>query len=108
MAANDIKKIKTSELQLGMYLVGFDGQWLANPFWSSRFMLSNADDLRLARSSGVAQCYIDVSLGLDIAPAAADRPAHRPATPAADLQHHAMQASAAVLPERHGRTIGHA
>lgn len=67
MAANNTKKIKISELQLGMYLAGFEGNWLANPFWSSRFMLSSADDLRLARASGLSECWIDTTLGLDIA-----------------------------------------
>ena len=96
MAANNIKKIRTSELELGMYLVGFDGQWLANPFWSSRFMLSNADDLRLARSSGLAQCWIDTSLGMDIAPAVAPKPAPRAATPVVNMPGDATQASAAL------------
>ena len=70
MATNHIKKIRVSELQLGMYLVGFDGNWLANPFWTSRFMLASADDLRLARTSGLAECWIDTRLGADVAPAA--------------------------------------
>ncbi len=68
MAANHIKKIRVSELQLGMYLVGFDGNWLANPFWTSRFMLAQADELRLARASGIAECWIDTQLGADVAP----------------------------------------
>ena len=66
MAANSTKKIRTSQLQLGMYLAGFDGNWLSNPFWTTRFLLSNADDLALARNSGVAECWIDTSLGLDV------------------------------------------
>ena len=82
MAANNVKKIKVSELQLGMYLAGFDGTWLANPFWSSRFMLSSADDLLLARGSGLSECWIDTSLGLDIAPAAPVTPENLAARPA--------------------------
>ena len=70
MAETQLKKIRVSELQLGMYLVGFDGSWLANPFWTSRFMLANADELRLARACGLAECWIDTHLGVDVAPAA--------------------------------------
>ena len=69
MLGNCIKKIRVSELQLGMYLVGFDGSWLANPFWNSRFMLTDAGDLRLARACGLAECWIDTHLGVDVAPA---------------------------------------
>ncbi|WP_426208123.1 HD-GYP domain-containing protein [Massilia sp. TWP1-3-3] len=73
MAANDIKKISVSELRLGMYLVGFDGNWLSNPFWTSRFLLASADELRQARASGLAECWIDTSLGADVAPVAPAR-----------------------------------
>ena len=50
-----------------MYLVGFEGNWLSSPFWTSRFMLVRADDLHLARTCGLAECWIDTSLGLDVA-----------------------------------------
>ena len=53
-----------------MYLAGFDGNWLANPFWTSRFMLAHADELRLARASVLAECWIDTHLGADVAPVA--------------------------------------
>ncbi|MFM9437873.1 putative nucleotidyltransferase with HDIG domain [Janthinobacterium sp. CG_23.3] len=62
----NIKKIPVHELKLGMYLTGFEGGWFASPFWSSRFKLVNADDLRLALSSGLKECWIDTNLGLDI------------------------------------------
>jgi len=82
MAANHIKKIRVSELQLGMYLVGFDGNWLANPFWTSRFVLAHADDLRLARASGLAECWIDTRLGADVATTAVVAAALRVSSPA--------------------------
>ena len=91
MAANHIKKIRVSELQLGMYLVGFDGNWLANPFWTSRFMLAHADELRLARASGLAECWIDTYLGADVTPAALADAGPGVPPPAQKRPHHAVQ-----------------
>lgn len=99
MAANNIKKIRVSELQLGMYLVGFDGNWLANPFWTSRFMLAHADDLRLARSSGLAECWIDTRLGADVAPVIVVEAAPRVPSPVRNRRSKAVQAAATLRME---------
>ncbi|QYF96127.1 HD-GYP domain-containing protein [Massilia sp. PAMC28688] len=60
-----------------MFLVRFEGAWLSNPFWTSRFLLDNPADLAAARASGVKECWIDVSLGRDVAGPAPVLPAVR-------------------------------
>ena len=90
MAKNHLKKIRVSELQLGMYLYGFDGSWLANPFWTSRFLLANADELRLARTCGLAECWIDTHLGADVAPVAVAHAATSEPSSAQQRPHHAV------------------
>lgn len=93
MAAN-IKKIPVSQLKLGMFVHAFDSTWLANPFWRSRVLLDDPAKLKLAQSSGIAQCWIDLDRGDDIAPEAAPRPA-APASGRRDFQ--SELAAAAIL-----------
>ena len=59
-----------------MFLHGFDGPWLKNPFWKSKFLLREAADLRAAHNCGIAEFWIDPLRG--DAPAA---PAPDPAPP---------------------------
>ena len=82
-----VKKIKVEALRLGMHLVRFEGAWLASPFWTSRFLIDSPDDLRTARASGLRECWIDTTLGCDVADEAvlpteaASAPAVWPAAP---------------------------
>jgi HD-GYP domain-containing protein (c-di-GMP phosphodiesterase class II) len=83
-----LKKIAVAELRLGMYLHAFESSWLNHPFWKTNFVLVDEADVRAARTSGVVECWIDVSRGLDVA-SADDRPwlmrqaaAAAPASPA--------------------------
>ncbi len=77
-----LKKIKVGDLVLGMYFCGFEASWLAHPFWKSRFMLRRESDLKQARESGIAYCWIDVSRGLDVDGAARAEAAAAAAAPA--------------------------
>ena len=61
-----LKKIKTKDLQLGMYLQALCGSWMAHPFWRSRFVLTDPDDIRRIRDSGIAEAWIDVAKGLNM------------------------------------------
>lgn len=72
-----LKKIAVADLRLGMHLHGFESSWMRHPFWKSRFVLTDAADLQAALASGIAECWIDTSLGADVPPRD-DRP-----TPAA-------------------------
>ncbi len=63
------KKIAVEELRLGMHVHEFCGSWLELPFWRTRFTLNDLPTLEAARGCGVTHCWIDVTKGLDVAPA---------------------------------------
>lgn len=62
-----LKKIAIDQLRLGMHVHKLEGRWLQHPFWKTRFVLDSADDLRQLHHSGLKECWINVSLGLDVA-----------------------------------------
>ena len=61
-----LKKIKTTDLQLGMHLHELCGSWMEHPFWRSKFTLTDPEDIRRIRASGITEVWIDVSKGLDV------------------------------------------
>lgn len=61
-----LKKIPTAEVKLGMYLQGMEGSWLSHPFWKTKFVLTDPEDLRALKASGVPFCWIDADKGLDV------------------------------------------
>ncbi len=50
-----------------MYLHELCGSWMEHPFWRSKFTLSAPEDIRHILESGIAEAWIDVSKGLDVA-----------------------------------------
>ncbi len=82
-----LKKISVDQLRLGMFLARVEGRWLDHPFWRASFLLERGEVLAQLRESGVKDCWIDVSRGLDVAPPAAAAPpvpaVTAPAPPAA-------------------------
>jgi HD-GYP domain-containing protein (c-di-GMP phosphodiesterase class II) len=78
-----LKKIATTELRLGMHLHALEGSWISHPFWRSRFVITDAADLRAIRECGVRECWIDVALGLDVAVPEAELPDPRQQAPVA-------------------------
>ena len=71
------KKISIDELEPGMYLEEICGSWIDNPFWRSRFFVSDPQDIALLRASHVREVWIDVSKGDDVWPSTE----HAPLTP---------------------------
>jgi len=61
-----LKKIPTRELRLGMHLHRLEGSWMSHPFWRTRFLLEDPDDLKKVQACGVRECWIDVGLGADV------------------------------------------
>lgn len=61
-----LKKIPVSQLRLGMHLQAFCGAWLEHPFWRTKFVLSDPNDLTLIRDSSIQEVWIDVSKGADL------------------------------------------
>lgn len=83
-----LKKIPTNQVRVGMHLHKLEGAWLNHPFWKSRFVLTDPEDLRRLHGSGVPSVWIDDALGLDVAdadpaPAALSASAAPPLPPAA-------------------------
>lgn len=70
-----LKKIPVHQLRLGMHLHKLEGAWIEHPFWRTKFVIDSAQDLQRLHECGVADCWIDIALGLDVAPPAL--PAHR-------------------------------
>ncbi len=62
-----LKKIEVEQLRLGMHLHAFEGAWINHPFWRTRFVVEDKADLVKVLASGVRECWIDASKGLDVA-----------------------------------------
>jgi putative nucleotidyltransferase with HDIG domain len=60
-----LKKIRSSDLKVGMHLHELCGSWMEHPFWRSRFTIKDADDVRRVVESGITEVWIDVSKGDD-------------------------------------------
>lgn len=62
-----LKRISTSEIQLGMFIHKLEGSWFSHPFWKSRFLLDDPDMLATLQASAVNGVVIDTARGLDSA-----------------------------------------
>ena len=49
-----------------MHLHELCGAWLDHPFWKTKFVLRDGEDLRKLRASAVQECWIDTAKGLDV------------------------------------------
>lgn len=61
-----LKTISTSQVTLGMHIHELKGAWVDHPFWKSKFVLNDPDDLKKLQSSIIKEVVIDVSKGVDI------------------------------------------
>ena len=61
-----LKRIRVEDVRLGMYIQGFTGAWLDHPFWRTKFVLDDPQDLERIHASAVRELWIDVSKGQDI------------------------------------------
>ena len=73
-------RVRKEDLRLGMFIQSLEGSWFDHPFWKSKFLLSEEDDLRALQSSDVDSVWIDEdkSLAPAIAHIVAPEPAARP------------------------------
>ena len=60
-----LKKIKVSDVKLGMYLQEICGSWMDHPFWKKSFKLTDANDLKTLTECGILEVWIDTDKGLD-------------------------------------------
>ncbi|MFM2060015.1 MAG: hypothetical protein RLY71_4400, partial [Pseudomonadota bacterium] len=61
-----LKRIRTDQLRLGMYLHELCGSWMDHPFWRTRFTLHDPQDLQRIAASGITEVWIDTARGLDV------------------------------------------
>ena len=61
-----LKKINTDQVRLGMHIHELCGPWMNHPFWRTKFVLTNPEDLRKLQESGITELWIDSSKGLDV------------------------------------------
>nr|WP_255206363.1 HD-GYP domain-containing protein [Janthinobacterium sp. BJB401] len=59
-----MKKIRSSELVLGMYVERLGRSWLDNPFWARSFLLELPADLDRIRAARLCEVWIDTARGL--------------------------------------------
>ena len=61
-----LKRITIQDLRLGMYIQELCGSWMEHPFWRSRFLLTQQNDLKTLIASGIQEVWIDTGKGLDV------------------------------------------
>lgn len=70
-----LKRISTTQVELGMYIHGFQGNWLSHPFWRAHFVVDDEERLQTLRSSRLDAVIIDTDRGTDVTPQEAKNPA---------------------------------
>lgn len=94
-----LKKIPVRQLRMGMHLHKLEGAWMQHSFWRSKFVIDSTADLKRLKDCGVKECWIDVKLGLDVAPVDDPETAvQKPSKAAALAAAAAAAAAAAPLP----------
>ena len=61
-----LKRISINDLKLGMFVCEFCGSWMEHPFWRTKFLLDNPQDLNAIIASGIKELWIDVAKGTDV------------------------------------------
>lgn len=73
-----LKRISPSQVELGMFIQSFHGNWLRHPFWRAQFLIEDRERLDAVRNSELEAVVIDTERGGDLPaePAAAPHTAH--------------------------------
>jgi HD-GYP domain-containing protein (c-di-GMP phosphodiesterase class II) len=78
-----LKRINVKQLRVGMFLQELGGSWMNHPFWRSKFVIDDPEDILKIVKSGIEEVVIDTAKGLDVASEkiagqgkAADKPTH--------------------------------
>ncbi|VVT07919.1 putative enzyme [Sphingomonas sp. EC-HK361] len=53
------RRLAPTDVTLGMYVQGFEGSWLSHPFWRSKFLLTDPEDVLLIHASRVEAVLVD-------------------------------------------------
>ena len=92
-----LKKIRVDQVRLGMHLHALEGAWMDHPFWKTRFVIRDAEQLRKLQESVIAEVWIDPEKGLDVSGEAPALPTPAP-EPEPVLATGEAAAAPAVLP----------
>lgn len=68
-----LKKIDIGHLRVGMHIHELCGSWMEHPFWRTRFVVTDPDDIRQIIESGIKEVWIDDEKGLDVSVASETR-----------------------------------
>lgn len=63
-----LKRISTSDVELGMFVHKLEGSWFKHPFWKTKFLLEDPSMLADLQASDVSGVIIDTARGLDLRP----------------------------------------
>ncbi|MCP3022598.1 HD-GYP domain-containing protein [Cupriavidus basilensis] len=63
-----LKRIKTQQLQVGMFVARVGGAWLEHPFWRSRFLVNSQEQIDQMIASKVEEVWIDLLKGKGVPP----------------------------------------
>ncbi len=61
-----LKTISTHQVVIGMHIHALKGAWVDHPFWKTRFLLDDIQDLKKLQASIVKEVVIDTTKGLDV------------------------------------------
>ena len=61
-----LKKIAVEELTTGMYLQSLCGSWMDHPFWRTKFVITDPNDIKKISDSGITEVWINLDKGADV------------------------------------------
>jgi len=61
-----LKKIDIQHLRTGMHIHELCGSWMEHPFWRTKFVVTDPNDIKQIVDSGIKEVWIDDEKGLDV------------------------------------------
>jgi len=61
-----LKTIAVKDVRIGMFIHELKGPWMDHPFWSTKFVLADPNDLQKLLASPIKEVVIDTLWGLDV------------------------------------------
>ncbi|MCX7166855.1 MAG: HD-GYP domain-containing protein [Rhodocyclales bacterium] len=95
-----LKKVGVEHLRMGMHIHELCGSWMEHPFWRTRFVLDDEEDIRRIRESGIKEVWIDTSKGCDASVAETRAETHSEAEVAAEVDRTLEQSALHSAPPR--------
>lgn len=69
-----IRRIPVAQLKLGMFVQELHGSWIKHPFWKTKFLLEDPEDLALLQTCGINEVSIDESRSIVRKPLSETKP----------------------------------